>query len=131
MTPLLTELDLVIADDQFETVLAPSLYAYPFIEDANGFVAMTAVFERTQHKYGPRGYRYILLEAGHVAQNLASAAAELELGNTVRGGFSDSRLNAALGSTRDAPASCTASASAWRWTTPTCPPPTLGGRGSC
>jgi SagB-type dehydrogenase family enzyme len=91
------ELDLVIADDQFETVLAPSLYAYPFIEDANGFVAMTAVFERTQHKYGPRGYRYILLEAGHVAQNLALRAAELELATLCAGGFSDSRLNAALG----------------------------------
>ena len=40
---------------------------------------MTAVFSRTQNKYGERGYRYVLLEAGHVGQNLALAAEALGL----------------------------------------------------
>ena len=52
-----------------------------------------AVFNRSQKKYGPRGYRYILLEAGHLAQNLCLIAAEFNLGSLCMGGFYDSRLN--------------------------------------
>lgn len=42
-----------------------------------GMVCMTAVFHRTINKYGSRGYRFILLEAGHVAQNMLLAGTEL------------------------------------------------------
>lgn len=34
------------------------------------FFLMTAVFHRNQVKYGERGYRYILIETGHIGQNL-------------------------------------------------------------
>jgi SagB-type dehydrogenase family enzyme len=77
--------------------LAPMFYTYPFIEQANLVVAMAAVFERTQKKYGPRGYRYILLEAGHVGQNLCLMAAEMGLASLPMGGFVDSALNRHLG----------------------------------
>ncbi|MCU1503012.1 MAG: nitroreductase [Ilumatobacteraceae bacterium] len=90
-------LELLDGGDQFATVLAPTLYAYPFIEDANGFLAIAAVFRRTQQKYGPRGYRYILLEAGHVGQHLALRGVELGLGTLCIGGFTDAALNASLG----------------------------------
>jgi SagB-type dehydrogenase family enzyme len=65
----------------------------PFIREANLIFFLSAVFHRSQKKYGPRGYRYILLETGHVAQNLCLAAAEHELGSLCMGGFYDSRLN--------------------------------------
>jgi SagB-type dehydrogenase family enzyme len=94
--PIGRVLELIADGDRFATVLAPTLYAYPFIEDANGFLAITAVFHRTQHKYGPRGYRYILLEAGHVGQNVALRGVELGLGTLCVGGFIDSALNDAL-----------------------------------
>ena len=90
-------LELIEPGDHFATVLAQTLYAYPFIEEANGFIAITAVFERTQHKYGPRGYRYVLLEAGHVGHHLALRGVELGLGTLCVGGFTDAALNAALG----------------------------------
>lgn len=70
-----------------------SLLADPFVHDANLVVFLTAVFMRTQRKYGPRGYRYVLLEAGHVAQNLCLLAAEQGLGSLCIGGFVDSKLN--------------------------------------
>ena len=35
---------------------------------------MTAVFQRTQMKYAERGYRYVLLEAGHIGQNICLVA---------------------------------------------------------
>jgi SagB-type dehydrogenase family enzyme len=79
------------------STLEPMFYTYPFMKDANLVVAMAAVFLRTQKKYGPRGYRYMLMEAGHVAQNLSLRAIELGLATLCMGGFLDSVLNELLG----------------------------------
>jgi SagB-type dehydrogenase family enzyme len=68
-----------------------------FVEDANVLVLLSAVLPRTLNKYGPRGYRYVLLEAGHCAQNLCLLAAEAGLGAICLGGFNDTRLNRFLG----------------------------------
>lgn len=76
--------------------LEPMFYTYPFMRDANVVIAISAVFLRTQKKYGPRGYRYILMEAGHVAQNVSLRAVELGLATLCMGGFLDSRLNELL-----------------------------------
>lgn len=73
------------------------LLAEPFIENANVILFMAAIFDRTLHKYGPRGYRYILLESGHVAQNLCLLATERALGSLCIGGFMDGKTNAFLG----------------------------------
>jgi SagB-type dehydrogenase family enzyme len=40
----------------------------------------TSVFERTKWKYGERGYRYIYIDAGHIAENLALACVAEGLG---------------------------------------------------
>ena len=37
----------------------------------------TGVFERAQAKYGERGYRFVLLEAGHAAGNVLLVAHSL------------------------------------------------------
>jgi SagB-type dehydrogenase family enzyme len=77
--------------------LEPMFYAYPFMKDANLVFAIAAVFLRIQKKYGPRGYRYTLMEAGHVAQNISLRAIELGLATLCIGGFLDSALNELLG----------------------------------
>jgi SagB-type dehydrogenase family enzyme len=77
--------------------LEAGLYAYPFVRDANVVLALASTFARTQSKYGPRGYRYILLEAGHAAQNACLRATELGLATLCIGGFVDSVVNALLG----------------------------------
>lgn len=74
-----------------------AFYTFPFIHDANVVVCHAAVFSRCQTKYGPRGYRYILLEAGHSAQNLCLAAQDLSLATLCMGGFKDAVLNRMLG----------------------------------
>jgi SagB-type dehydrogenase family enzyme len=56
---------------------------------AHGAVIISAVFERSIDKYGSRGYRYILLEAGHVGQNICLAAAERELATRPMGGVNE------------------------------------------
>lgn len=58
---------------------------------------ISAVFGRTTAKYGDRGYRYILLEAGHVAQTIALAAASLGLNTLPIGGFVDDKIDAWIG----------------------------------
>ena len=77
--------------------LEPMFYTYPFMRDANLVLAMAATFLRTQKKFGPRGYRYSLMEAGHVAQNLSLRAIELGLATLCMGGFVDSLLNELMG----------------------------------
>lgn len=56
-----------------------ALFAYPWVKNAAVAFIMTSVFWRTQNKYGARGYRYILLEAGHIGQNIYLATEALGL----------------------------------------------------
>lgn len=56
-----------------------------------------AVVERTCWRYGERGYRYMLLDAGHVCQNLYLAAESIGCGVCAIGAFNDVLLNDTLG----------------------------------
>jgi SagB-type dehydrogenase family enzyme len=76
---------------------AEAFYTWPYAAEASAIICFVAAFERCQSKYGPRGYRYILLEAGHAAQNLCLAAAERGLGTLCMGGYRDTVLNDAIG----------------------------------
>jgi SagB-type dehydrogenase family enzyme len=58
---------------------------------------VTAMFWRSRFKYGLRGYRFALLEAGHVGQNLVLTATALGLASVPVGGFYDRRVETFLG----------------------------------
>jgi len=74
------------------------LTAYPeLLEPAGVVVLATAMFWRTRFKYALRGYRFALLEAGHVGQNLLLAAAALGLAAVPVGGVYDRRVEELLG----------------------------------
>lgn len=60
-----------------------------FAHDASCAIILTAAFDRSQNKYGERGYRYCLLEAGHIGQNIALVAASLDLACAPLGGVVD------------------------------------------
>ena len=60
-------------------------------------IAVTAMVWRSRFKYGARAYRFVLLEAGHVAQNVLLAAAALGLAAVPLGGFYDREVDAVLG----------------------------------
>jgi SagB-type dehydrogenase family enzyme len=62
-----------------------------------GLVIITALLYRTRVKYGQRAYRFTLLEAGHVAQNLILAATALGLATVPIGGFVDHEIEEVLG----------------------------------
>ncbi len=66
-------------------------------DNAAVLVIVTGVFWRSRFKYGPRGYRFTLLEAGHLVQNVLLAATDLELAAVPIGGFHDVLLDRLVG----------------------------------
>jgi SagB-type dehydrogenase family enzyme len=58
---------------------------------------LTGVFWRSRFKYGLRGYRFALLEAGHVAQSVLLTCAALSLAAVPLGGFYDRPVDELLG----------------------------------
>jgi SagB-type dehydrogenase family enzyme len=53
----------------------------------------TGIFNRSKCKYGQRAYRYIYLDAGHIAQNLALVATGLGLGSCQIAALYDDEVN--------------------------------------
>lgn len=64
---------------------------------ANVVFFWTAVFERSKWKYQQRAYRYVYLDAGHIAQNAALAAVALGLGSCQIAALYDDEANELLG----------------------------------
>ncbi len=56
-----------------------------------------AVMERMAWRYSERAYRYVLLDAGHVCQNLYLAAESIHCGVCGIAAYDDDLLNSALG----------------------------------
>lgn len=56
-------------------------------------IFISAVFERSIFKYGNRGYRFIYLEAGHVAQNINLVSQGIGLGCLNIGGYFDRKID--------------------------------------
>lgn len=64
---------------------------------AAAILFVAATFPRTIFKYGDRGYRFVLLEAGHLAQNANLTAQEMNLATTNVGGYTDRDVDRYLG----------------------------------
>ena len=62
------------------------------IEAAVAFI-WTAIFQRSKWKYDQRAYRYIYLDAGHIAENLALTATGLGLGSCQIAALYDDEVN--------------------------------------
>lgn len=67
-----------------------------FIAGAAITVIWTAVFRRNFSKYGNRGLRYVLLDAGHICQNLLLAAEATGCSGCPIAAFFDEEVNSIL-----------------------------------
>src|SRR4051812_40689015 len=56
--------------------LLNGLLRQDFVADSSALIILCAEFARSLDRYGARGYRFILIEAGHIAQTLCLLAAE-------------------------------------------------------
>lgn len=75
--------------------LKEGLY-YPWSRDAAVYYFITAVWDRNFMKYKDRGYRIVLMEAGHMAQNIALVSSNLGIGCCNSVGFHNQRINQIL-----------------------------------
>jgi len=96
--PMRNEIRRVLDDDRSQSI-ADALIPFQshLALDAALLVFLTALFGRSTFKYATRGYRFVLLEAGHVAQNLNLVANGLGLASLNVGGYFDRRLDELLG----------------------------------
>jgi SagB-type dehydrogenase family enzyme len=69
--------------------------------EADAVFVWTAVLERSRWKYGQRFARYIFLDAGHIAENVALAAVALGLGSCQIAAFFDDEAAFLLGVDED------------------------------
>lgn len=72
------------------------LFSYDFVKNASAVFIMTAVFERNQRKYGERGYRQVLIEAGHIGQNIYLTSQALKLKCCALSGTKDEAIEKLL-----------------------------------
>lgn len=68
-----------------------------FLASANVVFVLTLIHQRMRFKYRDRSYRYGLLEAGHLGQNLYLTATAMGLGACAVGAFHDDGINDLLG----------------------------------
>lgn len=54
--------------------------------------SLTGVLGRTEVKYGNNAYRFALLEAGHIGQNISLLAEQANLGSCAIGGFDNNKI---------------------------------------
>lgn len=86
-------LDLVSTDtDRF----ARSFMDPMMLEGAHGVVVISGSFRATAEKYGSRSILFVVLEAGHAAQNINIAAVEQDIATVEIGGFRETLLAEAI-----------------------------------
>ena len=88
--------DLKASGDISKKIMAACL-GQPQVTGSAVTFLWVAVVERMFWRYVERGYRYLHLDAGHVCQNLALGAEQLNCGICPIAAFDDGALNAVLG----------------------------------
>lgn len=93
-------LKLVKAVDLREALSRASLNQLS-VKNAPATIVISGIFERTTSRYGERGIRYVLMEAGHCGQNTHIQAEALGLGSVMIGAFDDEKVKTVLGIEED------------------------------
>ena len=91
-----------IKDPSLDQSLASACYKQMFVVRAAVTFIWVAVPYRMTWRYSERGYRYLLLDAGHVCQNLYLASESIDCGVCAVGAFDDDAMNMILDLDEDA-----------------------------
>ncbi|GJL78058.1 MAG: nitroreductase [Nitrospinaceae bacterium] len=89
------ELELLIPGDPTDPLHKLCWYQ-EYARQASVVILISAVFQRTKRKYGERGYRYVLIDVGHMAQNICLSCTALNLPVLTTCGFFDDEANELL-----------------------------------
>jgi SagB-type dehydrogenase family enzyme len=94
--PYAFDLEIIKLGD-FSRSLAQAALGQSMVANAQVTFMWTAIIERSKWKYRQRAYRYIYLDAGHIAQNLYLAGTAEGLGICGIGALFDDTVNALIG----------------------------------
>jgi SagB-type dehydrogenase family enzyme len=83
----------LLKEGQFGKDLAMAALGQRMVQEAAFNLIWSAVIERSKWKYDQRAYRYIYLDAGHIAENTALAAVSAGLGSVQIGAFFDDEVD--------------------------------------
>ena len=86
----------LLKEGNYGAELARAALGQAMIRDAAFVLVWSAIVERSKWKYDQRAYRYIYMDAGHIAQNAALAAVSLGLGSCQIGAFFDEEVNSVI-----------------------------------
>lgn len=81
----------------FSIYLTRACLGQEMLASAQVVFIWSAIFGRSKWKYKQRAYRYVYLDCGHIAQNLALCASSLGLGSCQVGAFYDDEINNMVG----------------------------------
>jgi SagB-type dehydrogenase family enzyme len=95
-SPLREELQR-IRDGDMAPALTDATFLREEIQSASAALVLTAVMPRTRFKYGERSYRFALLEAGHIAQNILLTIEAIGASALPVGGFVDDIVTKMIG----------------------------------
>jgi SagB-type dehydrogenase family enzyme len=82
---------------RFGRALAAWTLHQPYVAHAGAILVLVGDLDRIRPRYGERGYRYMLLETGHIAQNVCLVGTSSGVGVLPIGGFVDIAVNRLLG----------------------------------
>jgi SagB-type dehydrogenase family enzyme len=86
-----------IAEDDKRPSMVRASLGQGFIKDAAADIVIAVNFRITETKYGARAFRYVCIEAGHVAENIQLQAVSLGLTSVPIGAFWDDVIKSSLG----------------------------------
>ena len=87
---------LLVHEGDLRKAVARAALSQMWIAEAPLVLMITAEYERVAVKYGKRGIRYAMIEAGHIGQNIFLQAGALDLGAGIVGAFDDDTLTRAM-----------------------------------
>ncbi len=87
----------LVKEGNYGLDLARAALGQKMVRDASFNLVWSAMIERSKWKYEQRAYRYIYLDAGHIAQNTALAAVSCGLGSCQIGAFFDGEVDDIIG----------------------------------
>ncbi len=86
----------LLKEGDFGGPLRVACLGQTWLETASVNLVITTVPDRISSRYGERSPRYILLEAGHIGQNILLQAVSLGLGGVPIGAFRDEEVDAVM-----------------------------------
>jgi len=86
----------LLKEGDFSIHLARAALGQKMAQTAPVVFVWSAIYQRSRWKYGPRAFRYIYMDAAHMAENLALAAVSLKLGSVQIGALFDDEVNAII-----------------------------------